>query len=529
MATTYYNANQNLKAVGVPVEFTEEQVKEYIKCKRNPIYFIENYCKIVSLDEGVVDFKLYACQKRKVKHIMKNRQTILMEGRQQGKTVVSAACILHFTLFNDNKTAAIMANKATAAREVLSRYQLMYEYLPNWMQQGVAVWNKGDIELENGSKIFTAATSSSAIRGKSVNWLYIDEAAIIPNTVAEEFFTSVYPTISAGKDTKVLLSSTPLGYNHFWRYWEAAQEGRNDFKPLFIPYTDIPGRTKTWAEKQRALLGELKFNQEVLCEFLGSSSTLISASAIGDMKPKPFILQRDGLDVQEEPIPGHSYTIVADTAKGVGGDYSAFVVIDTTAVPYKVVAKYRNNSISPLLYPNIIDKIGKEYYNAQILVETNASEQVPYILYNELEYENMIMVSRTNMGQKITGGFGAGKSQYGVQTDKKIKRIGCQNLKTLIDNGKLQIYDGDIISEISTFIESKGSYAADDGYHDDLVMCLVLFGWLTSDQYFTEMNDVNLREEMYKNQMKQIEEELTPFGFINDGQKYDDDEELINF
>ena len=241
MATTYYNANQNLKAVGVPVEFTEEQVKEYIKCKRNPIYFIENYCKIVSLDDGVVDFKLYACQKRKVKHIMKNRQTILMEGRQQGKTVVSAACILHFTLFNDNKTAAIMANKATAAREVLSRYQLMYEYLPNWMQQGVAVWNKGDIELENGSKIFTAATSSSAIRGKSVNWLYIDEAAIIPNTVAEEFFTSVYPTISAGKDTKVLLSSTPLGYNHFWRYWEAAQEGRNDFKPLFIPvsYTHL--------------------------------------------------------------------------------------------------------------------------------------------------------------------------------------------------------------------------------------------------------------------------------------------------
>ena len=241
-----------------------------------------------------------------------------------------------------------MANKATAAREVLSRYQLMYEYLPNWMQQGVAVWNKGDIELENGSKIFTAATSSSAIRGKSVNWLYIDEAAIIPNTVAEEFFTSVYPTISAGKDTKVLLSSTPLGYNHFWRYWEAAREGRNDFKPLFIPYTDIPGRTKTWAEKQRALLGELKFNQEVLCEFLGSSATLISASAIGEMKPKPFILQRDGLDIQEEPIPGHSYTLIADTAKGVGGDYSAFVVIDTTEVPYKVVAKYRNNAISPL-------------------------------------------------------------------------------------------------------------------------------------------------------------------------------------
>ena len=247
------------------------------------------------------------------------------------------------------------------------------------------------------------------------------------------------------------------------------------------------------------------------------------------MKPKPFILQRDGLDIQEEPIPGHSYTLIADTAKGVGGDYSAFVVIDTTEVPYKVVAKYRNNAISPLLYPNIIDKVGKEYYNAQVLVETNASEQVPYILYNELEYENMIMVSRTNMGQKITGGFGSGKSQYGVNTDRKVKRIGCQNLKTLIDEGKLQVYDGDIIGEISTFIENKGSFSADDGYHDDLVMCLVLFGWLTSDQYFTESNDVNLREEMYKNQMKQIEEELTPFGFINDGQKYDDEEELINF
>jgi hypothetical protein len=512
-----YNSNSNLKAAGVTVEFTPDNIKEYIKCAQDYIYFIENYCYIVTLDHGLQLFKLYDCQKNKLDVIHNNRRVILMEGRQQGKTTTSAAYILWYTLFQPNKSVAILANKATAAREVLDRYQTMYELLPKWMQQGVTTWNKGDLELENGSKVFTSATSTSGIRGKSVNLLYVDEAAIIPNQVAEEFFTSVYPTISAGQTTKILLSSTPLGYNHFWKFWNDAENGRNGFVPLFIPYWEIPGRDEKWAAEQKAMLGELKYNQEVACKFLGSSLTLISADVIAKMPVDPIIYTKDGLDVYAKPSAGHVYCMVCDVAKGVGGDYSAFQIIDITETPYRVVAKYRNNEISPLLYPNVIYKIGKEYNEAYVLVEINTSEQVAHILYTELEYENILFVNRHTMGQYIGGGFGGGKTQLGVNTDKKIKRIGCQNFKSLVEENKLLITDADTISEISTFIESKGSYAADEGYHDDLVMPLVLFGWVTTQPYFKELNNINLREIMYKKQIQAIEEELTPFGFYDDG------------
>lgn len=522
-----YNANANLKAAGVNVQFAPEQVQEYLKCSQDPIYFIETYCKIVSLDKGLIPFQLYECQKEKVKVIHENRKVILMEGRQQGKTTTSAAYILWYTIFQDNKTVAILANKATAAREVLSRYQLMYEGLPQWLQQGVTTWNKGDIELENGSKVFTAATSQSGIRGKSVNLLYVDETAIIPNTVAEEFFTSVYPTISAGETTKILLSSTPLGYNHFWKFWNDAENGRNGFVPLFIPYWRIPGRDEKWAAEQKAMLGELKFNQEVLCKFLGSSLTLVSADVIAKMSLAVPVFTNDGLDIYEQPKKDHIYVIVADTAKGVGGDYSAFTILDITEVPYKLVGKYRKNDISPLLYPNVIYQVATKYNEAYVLIETNSSEQVPYILHNELEYENLMFVSRAGGSQTVSGGFGGGTTQLGVVTDKKVKRTGCHNFKSLVEENKLIIQDADVISEISTFIESRGSYAADDGYNDDLVMTLVLFSWLTATPYFKDLNNVNLRQLMYENKIKAMEDELTPFGFFDDGDT--SEKPLLNF
>jgi hypothetical protein len=512
-----YNANSNLKAANVKIQFTQEQVIEYAKCANDPIYFIENYCKIVSLDHGLIPFKLYECQVEKVKVIHENRKVILMEGRQQGKTTTSAAYILWYTLFQANKTVAILANKATAAREVLNRYQLMYEHLPNWLQQGVTTWNKGDIELENGSKVFTAATSASGIRGKSVNMLYVDETAIIPNNIAEDFFTSVYPTISAGETTKILLSSTPLGYNHFWKFWNDAENKRNDFVPLFIPYWKIPGRDEKWAEEQKRQLGELKFNQEVLCNFLGSSLTLIRADIIAKLSPSTYKYSKDGLDVIEEPVKGNTYVMVVDPSRGVDGDYSAFSIIDITQVPYKQIAKYRDNKISPLLFPSVIHKVAQDYNNAYVLIECNVSEQVPTILYTEMEYENILFVSRTPSGQVVSGGFGGGKTQLGVFTDKKVKRIGCTNFKSLVEENKLLIQDIDTIAEISTFIERRGSYSADEGYHDDLVMPLVLFGWLVTNPYFKELNDINIRQVMYENHIKQIEEELTPFGSILDG------------
>ena len=516
-----YNSNSNLKSAGQVIKFSEDDVREYLKCAEDPIYFIDNYCKIVTLDHGLQPFKLYDCQKNKIKVIHENRKVILMESRQAGKTTTSAAYILWYTLFQDSKTVAILANKSAAAREVLSRYQLMYEHLPKWMQQGVTTWNKGDVELENGSIVFTAATSASGIRGKSVNLLYVDETAIIPNTVAEQFFASVYPTISAGTSTKILLSSTPLGYNHFWKFWNDAENDRNGFVPLFIPYWEIPGRDEKWAEEQHKLLGDVKFNQEVLCKFLGSSYTLISAKAISEMSPSPPIFSNEGLDVFEKPRPDRAYCLVADTAKGIGGDYSAFTVVDITEMPYRLVAKYRDNKISPLLYPSVIYKVATEYSMAYVLIEINSSEQVADILYSEYEYDNMIMVNRSGDGQVISGGFGGGRVQLGVITDKKIKRIGCSNFKTLIEEKRLLIPDVDIISEISTFIQVKNSYEADEGYHDDLVMPLVLFSWATTNSYFKELQDINIRQCIYENQIKMIEDQLTPFGFFDDGNSED--------
>jgi len=525
MTAKSYLGNSLLKASGVPLNFTKDEIEEYLKCADDPIYFIESYCKIVTLDHGLQPFKLYDCQKNKVKIIHENRKVILMEGRQQGKTTTSAAYILWYTLFQGSKTVAILANKATAAREVLYRYQIMYENLPTWLQQGVTTWNKGDIALENGSIVFTAATSASGIRGKSVNLLYVDEAAIIPNNVAEQFFTSVYPTISAGETTKILLSSTPLGYNHFWKFWNDAENDRNGFVNLFIPYWEIPGRDENWASEQRRLLGELKFNQEVLCNFLGSSLTLIASDSIAQMSASPIMYQKDGLDIYEKVEKDHAYCIVADTAKGVGGDYSAFVILDISQMPYKMVGKYRNNQISPLLYPSVLYRVGTEYNEAYVLIEINSSEQVAEILYGEYEYENIISVSRTPQGQVVNGGFGGNKTQLGVITDKKVKRIGCSNFKSMVEEKKLLITDADTIAEISTFIEKRNSYSADEGYHDDLVMPLVLFSWLTTNSYFKELTNINIRKELYEARIKMIEEEVTPFGFINNG---DEEDQLVD-
>lgn len=514
---TSYHGNPNLKAVGYQHDFTKEQLTEFVKCSEDPIYFIENYCKIVTLDRGLQPFRLYDCQKRKVDFIMNNRKTILMEGRQQGKTITSAACILHYTIFQDNKNVAIMANKTAAAREVLSRYQIMYENLPIWMQQGVKTWNKGDVDLENGSRVFTSATTTSGIRGKSVNWLYIDEAAIIPNNIADEFFASVYPTISAGETTKILLTSTPLGYNHFWKFWNEAEKGTNGFENMFVHYTEIPGRDEKWAEEQFKLLGEVKYNQEVLCEFLGSTNTLISGKALSMMSSKEIVYKKDGLDIYEEPQENKYYVITTDTARGIGGDYSAFVVIDITEMPFKVVGKFRDNKVSPLLYPDFIARVAKDFNNAYVLIENNdIGQQVVDILHQELEYENIFSTVQEKNKQYVSPGFGK-QTTLGVRTSKAVKRQGCLALKSLVEETKFLVWDADCINELSTFVEKAGSFSADEGYHDDLAMCMVLFAWLSTQQFFKDLTDVDIREGLYNSQMRYIEKDLTPFGFMENG------------
>ena len=512
-----YHGNPNLKPIGYQHDFTKEEFEEFVKCEQDPIYFIENYCQIVTLDKGLQPFKLYDCQKKKVDFIMNNRKTILMEGRQQGKTVTAAACIVHYSIFNADKNIAIMANKTAAAREVLSRYQTMYENLPIWMQQGVKTWNKGDVDLENGSRVFTSATTSSGIRGKSVNWLYIDEAAIIPNNIADEFFASVYPTISAGETTKILLTSTPLGYNHFWKFWNESEKGTNGFENMFIPHTEIPGRDDAWIEEQFKLLGEVKFNQEVLCDFLGSTNTLISGKALSTMSSIDPVYKKDGLEIYEEPQQDKYYVISADTARGIGGDYSAFIVVDITQMPFKVVGKYRDNKISPLLYPHFINKVAKDYNGAYVLLETNdIGQQVVDILHQELEYENIFSCVQEKNKQYVSPGFGK-QSTLGVRTSKAVKRQGCLALKSLIEEQKFLLFDAECISELSTFVERSGTFAADEGYHDDLAMCMVLFAWLSTNTFFKDLTNVDIRDNLYNSQMRMIENDLTPFGLVVDG------------
>ncbi len=513
-----YNGNKSLKQIGYTHQYSYEEVQEMLKCKDDPIYFIKTYCLIVSLDtEILVPFDLYPYQERFINTIQDNRRVISMQPRQMGKSQVVAAYVLWYTLFNNNKQVAILANKSDAAMEILSRYQLMYENIPLWMQQGIKTWNKGDVELENGSKVLTAATSSAGIRGKSVNLLYVDEAAIIPNNIAEQFFTSVYPVVSAGETTKIILTSTPLGYNHFWKFWNEAENGTNGFVPVRVDYWEHPKRNDKWAAEQKALLGEIKYNQEVLVQFLGSTNTLISADVISRMSPMAFIHSKDNLDILEEPKAKHAYFISVDTSRGVERDFSAFTVYDTTEYPFKVVAKFRDNKISPLLYPTVIHKIARDYNNAYILVEINdIGQQVADIIHNELEYENMIWVgSDAKYGQHLSS---TGKNAVlGVRTSKQVKRIGCASLKSLIENNKLLVFDKDIISELSTFVEKSGSFEADEGYNDDLVMSMVLFAWASNDPLFKDLMNTNNRQALFSQQMRNIEEELTPFGFMDGG------------
>ena len=525
-----YNGNNNLKRAGEKISFTEDNMREWIRCKSDPIYFINTYCKIISLDDGIVPFKTYEYQDRAIECMHENRNIILMFPRQLGKTTVVAGYILHYVIFSDVvPNVAILANKGSAAREVMQRFQLMYEYLPKWMQKGVKTWNKGNIILEgeqgtDGAQVFTASTSSSGIRGKAVSLLYVDECAIIPNTVAEEFFTSTFPTISSGEKTKIIMSSTPKGYNHFWKFWNDAEQGKNGYVPIRARWDEHPKRTQKWADEQLVLLGKLKFTQEVSCEFLGSSSTLLSSACISNLTALPNVhVTNDGLSVSQLPIPGHNYVITVDPSKGVGRDYSVFSIIDTTCLPYKLVGKYKNNSISPMLFPSIIAKLGKEYNSAWVLIETNISEQVPHILYYDIGYENIFTIARGNKGQHLSGGF-SNSSKLGIQTDKKTKLLGCNNIKVLIEENKLLVHDSDVISEFSTFVDNgKGSYEADDGYNDDLAMSLVLFGWLTTQQYFKDMGDVDIRNRIYEDRMKVIDEEMLPPGFFWDGQNDDDD------
>ena len=519
MADATYLGNPNLKRANVQQNWTKKQLQEYAKCMEDPLYFIQNYVKIVSLDEGLIPFKMYPFQKDMVGTFHSNRFTICKLPRQSGKSTVMISYLLHYALFNPSVNIAILANKAATARDLLSRLQLAYEHLPKWLQQGVMSWNKGSLELENGSKILASSTSASAVRGGSYNIIFLDEFAYVPSNVAEQFFSSVYPTISSGQSTKVMIVSTPHGMNMFYKIWTDAEEKRNSYIPIEVHWSEVPGRDEKWKKETIANTSEQQFNTEFECEFLGSIDTLISPSKLRVLTYKTPIQSNAGVDIYELPQPEHTYLLTADVARGTSNDYSAFIVFDVTSVPYRIVAKFRDNEIKPLLFPQKIHQIAKVYNTAFVLVEVNdIGEQVANAMHYDMEYDNMIMASmRGRAGQILGGGFSGGRAQLGVRTTKAVKSIGCSNLKQLVEDNKIIIEDFDTINELSTFIVKGSSFEADDGCNDDMVACLFIFGWCTDQTYFKELTNNDIREQMYRENQDQLEQDMAPFGFVLTG------------
>jgi len=514
-----YLGNPLLKKANVQQEFTKDQILEFMACKNDPVYFAKQHVKIVSLDEGLVPFQPYDFQEKLIQNFHDNRFNICKMPRQTGKSTTSVSYLLHYAVFNDNVNIGILANKAATARDLLGRLQTAYENLPKWMQQGIISWNKGSLELENGSKILAASTSASAVRGMSFNILFLDEFAFVPNHIAESFFASVYPTITSGKSTKVIMVSTPHGMNHFYRYWHDAEKGKNEYVPTDVHWSEVPGRDSEWKRQTIANTSEQQFKIEFECEFLGSVDTLIAPSKLRTLIYEQPRTTSAGLDVYVDPNKDHDYVITVDVARGVGKDYSAFVVIDITEFPHCVVAKYRNNDIKPMLFPSIIEEVGKSYNDAFVLCEVNdVGDQVASILNFDLEYKNLLMSSmRGRAGQVVGQGFSGKKTQLGVKMSKTVKKVGALNLKTLIEENKLLFTDYEIMSELTTFIQKSNSFEAEEGCHDDLAMCLVIYAWLVAQDYFKELTDQDVRKRLYEEQKNQIEQDMAPFGFMTDG------------
>jgi hypothetical protein len=515
-----YQNNPNLPSEQYRHSFTQKELDEYLKCADDPVYFAKKYMKIVNIDHGLMPFKMWDFQEEMLNTFYNNRFAICKLPRQVGKTTTSVAYLLHQVLFSENMMIAILANRAPTAREILQRLKLAFEYLPMFLKQGIKEWNKGSIHLANGSRVLADSTSGSSVRGMSFNIIFLDEFAFVPNNIAEEFFASTYPTISSGKSSKVVIVSTPNGMNLFYKMWMDATEGRSDYKPIEIHWSMVPGRDQKWAEQTIRNTSQRQFDQEFGCEFLGSTNTLISGAKLRSLAFKTPIESQNNLDIYELPEPKHTYVLCADVAEGQGLDYSTFSVFDVSQIPYKQVAKYRNNEIAPLLFPTVIYSVAKRFNEAFVLVEINSiGLQVADILHFELSYDNLLKFqTKGKQGNQVSGGFAArNKLAYGLKTSAQSKMIGCANLKALVENDKLLIYDADTIIELSSFSANKKTFMAEEGSNDDLAMTLVHFGWLTSQRVFKDTVNTDIRTILQAENLEILDREITPFGFIDNG------------
>jgi Terminase large subunit, T4likevirus-type, N-terminal/Terminase RNaseH-like domain len=514
-----HRGNFNLKAAGVDIEWTPHLVEEYIKCSKDPIYFCKTYMRIISKDEGLVPFDLYGYQEQMIRSMHENRYSIFATARQAGKSTVVCGFLLWYVIFNEYKTVALLANKGDTAREIMGKVQLAYQHLPKWLQQGVVDWNKGSMALENGSRVIAAATSSDAIRGYAINLLFIDEAAHIDNW--DEFFTAVFPTISSGRSTQVVLVSTPYGLNHFYATWQNAINKKNEYHPIKVMWFDVPGRDDKW--KQETLAGMNfdmeKFAQEYEVEFLGSSGSLIAGWKLKELVAQNPIREKEGLRQYKKPVPDNRYALIADVSRGKGLDYSAFSVIDITKMPYEQVCVFRNNLILPMDYTDIIHNVAKHYNDALVLIENNdLGGQVADTLYYDFEYINLVQTENNGtLGKKISLGFSGKHTERGIRTTKTVKNTGCSLLKILVEQNQLIINDFHTIEELARFVRKNTSYEAEPGSHDDLTMGLVLFSWMTDQTFFKDYSNINTLTTLRDKSDEEIMNDLTPFGIIDDG------------
>ena len=520
---TYYLGNKNLKRKDIKIDYTKEQIEEYIKCSRDVDYFCSKYVKIVSVDRGLIPFKPFDYQKRMFKSFDDHRFTICKMPRQVGKTTGVVGYLLHKVLFNENYNVAVLANKERQAREILSRVQLAYEWLPKWLQQGIVEWNKGNIELENGSKMLASSTSSSAIRGQSYNLIYLDEFAFVQRNIQDQFFASVFPTISSGQSSKLIITSTPNGMNLFYKIWMDSVNGNNDYARVDVHWSDVPGRDEEWKELMIRSTSADQFRQEFDCEFLGSTNTLIHPNILSKLVFNTPFREQHGVKIYKEPIKDHVYSITVDVSEGLGQDSSSFVVVDCSTIPYELVATYKDANISQLLFPTLLASIGRYYNEASILVEVNIGSQVVNILHQDLEYENVVMTKMSGRKGTVIGGAG-NQNRLGIKTTKVTKRIGCSNLKSIIEGDKIFLNDYDVINELSTYVVDGTSYNAEEGYHDDLVMCLVLFAWMVNQNYFKDVSNTDIRRRI----VEEVEDDFTPFGIIDDGRESEIGERILS-
>tara|TARA_Y100000114_G_scaffold10995_1_gene8777 strand:+ start:1776 stop:3350 length:1575 start_codon:yes stop_codon:yes gene_type:complete len=499
-----YLGNNLIKRAGVETTYTEEQLQEYQKCSSDPVHFIEKYTQIISLDEGLVPFNLRGYQEDMINHFNDNRFSVVLAARQSGKSITSCAYLLWYLLFTPEVTVAILANKGAIAREMIARIVTMLETVPFFLQPGVKILNKGNIEFGNDSKIVAAATSSSSIRGMSINMLYLDEFAFVED--AETFYTATYPVITSGKDSKVIITSTANGVgNMFHKIYESAVHGNSEYKSFLINWFDVPGRDEEWKKMTIANTSEAQFEQEYGNSFLGTGNTLVNADTLLGMRAIDPDWQKQNMNVYERPIAGHNYITCVDVSQGRGIDYSTFSVFDVSSKPFKQVATYRDNMISPMLFPDIINKYCRPYNESLVIIENNAEgSMVATQLHYDIEYPNVFVQGMTK------------STDIGITMSRKIKRVGCSTLKELLEENRLAVIDRATITELMTFVNKGSSFEADRGYHDDMVMNCVLFSWFVTTDYFTNLTDTAVKDLLYAEQQKLIEDDMLPAGVFGE-------------